>query len=405
MATETRYLHADELSQFGLLGAYVFGGSFGDGPDNHITRNNRPEWTLGAFVDGRLAASHAAIPFTMRANGNAVPMGGVTAVGTLPEYRRQGHLRQLTQRAFSDLREQGRAVTMLWASQAAIYQRYGYAQATLSNTYRVDTVDIGFHDLNEGSCRVERLDGERAFETARKLYIDFVRDATCALHRARVFWLNGVLAQSADAGPAHLAFAYDKEGRAVGYLIYNLRGGRTAHPSRGQAIWIRDFAWLTMDAYRSLWSWLKRHDLVGCVHWPRAPRDDPARELFIEPRLLNVQVGDGVWLRVVDVAAALTGRAYDMEDAITIEVTPDALAPWNSGRFRLECAPDGARVRAARADADLRLGVKALASLYSGARTPCELRRFGLLEADDRAMARATLIFATRQAPHCPDSF
>ncbi len=405
MATEIRYLHADELDQFGLLGAYVFGGTFGDGPDNHITRNNRAEWTLGAFVDGRLAASHAAIPFTMRANGNALPMGGVTAVGTLPEYRRQGHLRQLTQRAFSDLREQGRAVTMLWASQAAIYQRYGYAHATLSTTYRVDTVDIGFHDMDEGSCRVQRMDGEAAFEAAKQLYIDFVRDGTCYLHRAKVFWLKGVLAQSDETGPAHVAFAYDQAGHPVGYLIYNLRGGRTPHPSRGQAIWIKDFVWLTTDAYRSLWTWLKRHDLVGSVHWPRAPRDDPARELFMEPRLLNVQVGDGAWLRVVDVAAALAGRGYDVDDAITIDVAPDAMAPWNAGRFQLQCAPDGARVGASAADAELRLGVKALASLYCGARTPRELHRFGLLEADEQALARATRIFATRRAPHCPDAF
>ena len=405
MATEIRYLHAGEMDQFGLLGAYVFAGSFGHGPDNYITQNNRVEWTLGAFVNGRLVSSHAAIPFTMRANGNAVAIGGVTAVGTLPEYRRQGHLRQLTQRAFCDLREQERGVAMLWASQAAIYQRYGYAQATSSIAYRVDTVDIGFHDAVEGGCRVERMDGAAAFDVAKQVYLDFVRDGTCYLHRAKVLWSNGVLARSDEAGPAHVAVARDQAGKPMGYVIYHLRGGRTGHRTRGQEIVIKDLAWLTVDAYRSLWSWLKRHDLVGSVHWPRAPRDDPAPELFIEPRLLNVQLGDGVWLRVVDVAVALGGRGYDVEDAITIDVAPDALAPWNGGRFRLQCAPEGTRVSGTSAAADLRLGIKALASLYCGARTPRELRGFGLLAADDRALARAERIFVTRQAPHCPDSF
>ena len=48
--------------------------------------------------------------------------------------------------------------------------------------------------------------------------------------------------------------------------------------------------WRGADAYRSLWSWLARHDLVGRIVWTRAPIDDPALELFVEPRLLNTQM-------------------------------------------------------------------------------------------------------------------
>ncbi len=87
MAIEVRAARPDEMDQFGLVGAYVYAGAFGDGPDNVVSQNNRPEWTLCAFVDGRMAASYSCLPFTMRANGKAVSLGGVTAVGTLPEYQ------------------------------------------------------------------------------------------------------------------------------------------------------------------------------------------------------------------------------------------------------------------------------------------------------------------------------
>jgi len=56
-----------------------------------------------------------------------------------------------------------------------------------------------------------------------------------------------------------------------------------------------------MDAYRSLWSYLARHDLVGCIRWENVPMDDPAPDLFAEPRLLQTALDEGAWLRVVDV--------------------------------------------------------------------------------------------------------
>lgn len=405
MALEIRPARADEMGQFGLIGAYVFAGSFGDGPDNRISQLNRPEWTQCAFIDGRMATSFAAIPFTMRANGKAVPIGGVTAVGTLPEFRRQGHLRAVMTQAFATLRDQQRPVATLWASQAAIYQRYGYALATQQVAYRIDTVDVGFADGDAGGCHVARMPADEAYDTIRQIYIDFIAPRSGYLHRSKVLWLNGVLASDATTGPAFVAVARDAGGQAVGHVIYGLRGDRTGHPTRNQEIVVRDLAWLTVDAWRSLWTWLRRHDLVGRIHWPRAPVDDPAPELFVEPRLLNVQVRDGIWLRIVDVPGALAARGYDVDDTITLQVEADALAPWNSGRYRLECSADGARVSSTMAAADVVLGIKALASLWSGARTPRQLHTMGLLQADEAALARAARVFSVRHAPHCPDSF
>ena len=48
--------------------------------------------------------------------------------------------------------------------------------------------------------------------------------------------------------------------------------------------------WADLDAYRSLWSFLARHDLVGEIHWMNVPGDDPAQHILLEPRLLHTQV-------------------------------------------------------------------------------------------------------------------
>ncbi len=405
MTIEVRAARADEMEQFGLVGAYVYAGAFGDGPDNIVAQNNRPEWTLCAFADGRMAASYSCLPFTMRANGRAVAMGGVTAVGTLPEYRRQGLLRAITTRSLADMRERGQTVASLWASQAAIYQRYGYALSSALVTYRIDTVDVGFANGDSGSARVARVDADAAFEVLKKIYVDFVAQRMCYLHRAKPLWMNNVLSSTPLTGPAHIAVAYASDGAPTGYVVYHVRNEKVAHPTRAQELLVKDFIWLNADAYRSLWSWLARHDLVGRITWMRAPVDDPAPELLVEPRLLNAQSRDGLWLRIVDAPAALAQRGYQTTDAITLDIAKDDLTPWNAGRIKLECSPDGATVTPSRGNADLTLSVKALASLYSGFRTPRQLAQWGMIDGDDLALERATRIFATRYAPHCPDNF
>ena len=109
----------------------------------------------------------------MRAHGNAVPMAGVSTVGTEPEYRRKGLVRRIHTQAFADMRERGQNVASLWASQAAIYQRYGYAMTTMQRSYAIDTVDIGFFDAasapNEGfgHSDVIRLKVDEAYDTVK----------------------------------------------------------------------------------------------------------------------------------------------------------------------------------------------------------------------------------------------
>jgi predicted acetyltransferase len=403
-AVEVRPARADEMDQFGLVAAYAYAGAFGDGPDNVVSQNNRPEWTLCAFIDGRMATSYSTIPLTMRANGRAVALGGVSAVGTLPEYRRRGLLRKITTQSFADIRTRGQSVAALWASQAAIYQRYGYALASAQVGYRIDSVDVGFGDGDGGDAQMRRVAGDAGYEIVKKIYIDFVAHRSGYLHRAKPMWLNNALQTSPATGPAHIAVAYEGP-TPVGYVIYHLRDGRTGHLSRSQEIVVRDLAWLTANAYRSLWSWLGRHDLVGRIVWPRAPVDDPAPELFVEPRLLHMEVRDGIWLRVVDARTALEARGYSTDGTLTLDIGADDLAPWNQGRLKLECGADGARVTPAAATADLRLSSKGLASLYSGFRSARQLRNWGLIDGDDAAVERATRIFATRFAPHCPDTF
>ena len=404
MNVEIRPATAEEMGEMGILGGYVYGGSFGDGPENVIATANLPDWTLCAFVDGKLASMFSDIPFTMRANGNAVKLAGVSTIGTQPEHRRQGLVRRIHTRAFGEMRDAGQNVAALWASQAAIYQRYGYAMTTVLRRYTVDTVDIRFHDDDEGNGRVARVGLDEAYDVVKGVYIQFIADRMCYLHRAKALWLQNALEPVEADGPIWVAVCYDTD-EPIGYVIYTLRAGKVDHAARGQELVVRDLAWLTPDAYRSLWRFIASHDLVGRVRWNNAPADDPAFEYFMEPRLLNTEDREGAWFRIVDAVGALTERGYDEDAELTIGLAADSLTPWNDGTWRLTTAADGARMQPSNEAPEIELSSKALASLYTGFRSATELANWGMLEGDPKAVAKANAVFRTRHAPHTPDHF
>ena len=411
MSIEIRPATAPEMGQLGLMGAYSYGGAFGDGPDNVVATGTRPEWTLCAFdigmrrADGQptMATSFSAFPFTTRVNGNAVSLAGISTVGTRPEYRRQGLVRKIMTQAFADQYERGQCLAGLWASQAAIYQRYGFAASGGLREYRVDTADIRLHP-NFEVLPISRFEGTEVLDAVREVYKRFIAQRTGYLHRGKSLWLNNVFTPPSEDGPAYVALAGSLEA-PTGYLIYTLRAGRVAHRARAQEICIRDFAWLDLPSYGSLWHYLARHDLVGRVVWSRAPLDDPAADVFVEPRLLHSQDLEGSWWRVVDVKTALGQRGYDVEGSLVLAITEDELAPWNNGRWRLDVGSGGAEVQATDAPADIELSVRALSSLYSGHRSARHLANAGLLAGEALTVANLDRMMRTRFAPHCPDHY
>ena len=277
----------------------------------------------------------------MRANGNAPSRWAASrAVGTLPEYRRQGLLRAITTRSFADMREPRpggrRAVGIAGGDLPAL--RICARRAPV--TYRIDTVDVGIRDGNGGTARVARVDADDGFDVLKKLYIEFVEQRTGYLHRASALWMNNALSSRPRPGPAHIAVAYAANA-ATGYVDLPRRKDKTGHPTRSQELTIKDFVWLNADAYRSLWSWLARHDLVGRIVWIRAPIDDPAPELFVEPRLLNAQSRDGT-------GCASSMRPSHSRNAAIRRAMRSRVewrrTNWRRGMpvaYKLECAPDG----------------------------------------------------------------
>ena len=157
---------------------------------------------------------------------------------------------------------------------------------------------------------------------------------------------------------------------------------------------------VTPGALRALWRFLHDLDLTARVE---AYYFDPGSSLPLvvrDPRALGLRWGDGLWLRLVDVDAALRARSYRPGRPVVLEVR-DELCPWNAGRYRV-----GEGAGATAGDPDLELDVADLASAYLGGVDFHRLHRAGLVEEQTAgAVEAASVLFRTDTVPYCPEDF
>jgi predicted acetyltransferase len=407
MEIDFRPATADEMAQFIYTSQVGFGDSTAESELERARSLNqlRPEWTLCAFEAGVIASQMATIPFVMRWNGRDIACGGVTAVSTLPTHRRRGLVRELMTRAFVAMREAGQPVAMLWASMAAIYQRFGYGIAHQTWTCDFDPRHLRFVDAIAvpGRTRMVKIGEARPLLTGP--YVRFAAPRSLMLYRDESWWDTIVLRTWRPDDAPRLVAVYEEGDAVLGYVIYGVERHGEFRPGPSQRVNSGELVWLTPAAHRALVSVLVGYDLADSVWLWRLPVDDPLFHHVQEPRLLQPRVADGTLVRVVDVQPALEGRGYDADGRLTFRLADD-LCPWNAGTWRLTVEGGTGRLRRTSAEPDLCLTPRALAILASSHQPATTLARGGLIPAADaRALAAADALFRTTHAPLCMDGF
>lgn len=407
MAIEIRACRdRDEMTRYGDIVQYVFAENDREAVAHEVD-NTQPEWTTCAFVDGKMATTMGTIPFSVQLNGRTVSMGGVTAVGTLPGYRRRGLLRSVMSEGLRTMHERGQPFAILWASMGAIYQRFGYGLASAYQSYTFNPRDVRLESSRPpgGSCDlVSQVEG---LVTIKALYDEYRGPRNLLIDRPEPLWTHGVLRPREKGEPVHIAVYRDASGAPRGYMVYRT-AERTGYPvGPNQRMDVRDFIALDMDAYVGLWEYIRGHDLVAEVFMGGVvPEDDPAPDLLSEPRMLNRRLGDAIWMRVIDVEQALTSRPYGAAGSLTLAIAGDEACPWNNSTWQIET--DGTRTTATRtgAEPDLWVPINTLGGLLSGYRSARHYRRIGRLEArSPEAVDLADLLFRTEYAPFTPNEF
>jgi len=401
---EYREPRAEELGRLIHTGLLGFGNSTAQQEiDRRLGYEGwyRPDEHLAAFADGEVAAKLAVRPFAIAWHGREIACGGLTGVATSPAHRRRGHLRELLRRAFLRQRERGQPLSMLWASMAAIYQRFGYVcqQPTF------DARRLAFVDDVATPGRVRLVPRDEVLQTVAPAYERFAGPRSLMLRRSEFWWMDGLLRQWNPGDAPELVAAYEKAGEVRGYLLYKVEQDAAVR-ANNLKLEVRDLVWHTPAAHRALLQYLAAYDRAHTVTFNALPQDDPLFFGVQEPRDLNTRAVDGTWLRIVDLPAALEGRGYGGDGRLRFAVE-DELCPWNSGVWELAVEGGVARVRRCQREPEIQLTPRALAMLACGSASASLLARLGLLRGttEPHTLATADALFRNDYAPYCMDHF
>ncbi len=365
--------------------------------------------TIGAYDGDQLVGGGAAFSFELTVpGGRVVKAAGVTNVGVTPTHRRRGILRRMMAHQLADVRSRGEQVAILWASEGSIYQRFGYGLATLAGTFDITSNRTTFRSPTPDAPGAVRL-VERN-EAARLLppVYDVVRLATPGfLARSEPWWSKEVLADPAFARRGHdrkFFAVHERAGKPVAYVIYRVKLEWGDVGSQSQ-LTIQELMAVDAEAQREMWRFVFGVDLIAHIRNRFGPPDDPLLLMVAEPRRLDLRLRDGLWLRIVDVVAALEQRGYAADGRVVLDVRDDFM-PEAGGRFRLENAAGTARVSRTEEPSDVQLDAADLAAIYLGAFSFAQLARAGRTqEISPGGHARADALFTTSVTPWSPQIF
>jgi predicted acetyltransferase len=351
-----------------------------------------------------LAAVHSSYGYEMRVPGGTVPTSGLTWVGVHPSHRRRGLLSSMIDDHFTRSRERGEFVSTLFAAETTIYQRFGYGLA----------------------CPVYHLTLPRGAQLRDVVGSDSLRlrleDANLAVHSEAVRAVlardqrPGAMATTGDALLANLFFdpeptrdgherrriaiVEDKDGPAA-FALFQRKLGFGASGPTGTGESTDGWAAATAAAERRMWSVLADLDLMTSMRVSSVALDSPLVHLLKDVRGVVANMRDQVWVRILDVPAALTARTYLKDVALTIAVE-DSLLAENSHPWRFTVVNGVATVERAERDTsvDVSLSIQELSAAYLGGTTLDALAGAGLVdEVRPGAVAELSDAFRSRLAP------
>lgn len=304
-------------------------------------------------------------------------------VAVHPDHRRRGMLSAMMRHHLDRVRdgERREAVSCLFASEPAIYGRFGYGLSTESVRLTLPrrTALRRPPDVDDVRTRFESVDRERHEPIVARVY------AAAALQRpghtmrpaAHLHHELGDEPVGRPAGAEELKIVLaERAEEPTGYALLRRVSTWGEHGAEG-VVRVVDLQAVDAASAAALWQRLLDFDLMAEVVTPPLPMDDPLAIWSAESQS-TLRRSIGLWTRLVDVGAALGSRGYSTDLDVVIDVR-DEWCPWNAGRWHLTAGEAGASCERTQAPPDIAVDVRELGSAYLGGTTLTSLAAAGLV--------------------------
>ena len=355
----------------------------------------QPGRTFGGYSGGTLVGTTMSTLMPMTVPGGTVlPSAAVTRVGVRADHTRRGALTALMREQLASFAAAGEPIASLRASEYPIYGRFGYGVATRGQEVTVDVRRAAFHPGAPASGQVRLVDRADMMTVLPEVYRRIGPGRPGRLERDLQWWRLNIERPGRDDELVVAAVHTGPDGDD-GFVVYHAESKPTAENPWFTMLRVDDLHAAGTAATAALWRFVLGVDIIDQVKAWLRPLDEPLQLLLADPRSVVAQLDDEAWLRLVDVPAALSARAWAGSDGVVLGVR-DALLPANTGGYLI--TPDG--VGRVDEQPQLECDVAVAGRLYLGDVAPSALAATGWLTVHDpAALPAADALFATGQVP------
>jgi predicted acetyltransferase len=345
-----------------------------------ITETDR---SVIAEHDDRVVGHATALTRDLTVPGAVVPAAHVTGVGVAPTHRRRGILSEMMRRQLEGVAAAGREpLAVLWASESAIYPRFGYGPASTRLAFEITNRELRLKAASATlpGGRLRLIEPASAVEELAAVYERVRPDRVGFSSRGEKWWKHLLTDHNDERGEqtGPRGVLYEDDRGPAGYALWRGEGKWSDWGPDG-VVAVREAVADGPEAYEAIWRFLLGVDLTRTVKFWMAAVDEPVQYLVDDPRRLGRRHLDGLWVRLVDLPAALEARHYTMPVDAVVEVT-DPLLPANQGRWRLAGGPD--KLTCTRTDdaPDFACSITDLGAAYLGGTSLAALAAAGRLK-------------------------
>jgi predicted acetyltransferase len=314
----------------------------------------------------------------------SIPSWAISTITVAPTHRRRGIARDLMEAELRTAQKLDLPVSILTASEATIYERFGFAPAAMRADWSIDTTRAKWTGpIPDG--RVQLVTTEQGRDGGGHDILERAR-----LHTPGQIFFDGHLwkrlfGMPGRGNPAEMRVVRydDADGVQQGLAIYKVEERHDHSPAIAQVEYLTT---ATDDAYAALWRYLLELDLVGTVKAELRSVDEPVRWQISDSRAATEDaVGDHLWLRILDVKTTLEARNYNAPGVFVLEL--DDPLGYAAGSWLLSINDSGTGVVRKLDDGEgfgdnhhLVMNVRDLAGIYLGATSISSLIKAGRIK-------------------------
>ena len=317
----------------------------------------------GWFDGDKLISQVAVYPMKVRIFNKTYDMGGLTGVGTYPEYANQGLMHKLLYQSLKNMREKKQSISYLYPYSIPYYRRKGWEIVSDKITYEIK--DYQLPKNKQVSGEVERVDVES--DEVKKAYERFAYQTHGALVRDDLAWNEYWLWDSYDLMGA---IYYNDKNEPDGYVLYWIKD---------EVFHIKDMIFINEEARTGLWNFISAHfsminKVVGDTY-----TDEPLAFLF-EDADIKESISPYFMARIVDLEEFIEQYPFkpDTVDREWIFKMDDPILSWNQGYFKLIIDKSGkGKISRTSEKTEDKIDIQTMTTMLLGYKRPDYLYKIG----------------------------